>query len=107
MPCRVEDWERPSISKEKRHGMTIDDFEAVLCGLFTEIEADGELILWLGDINWKEVGVTRRTVEGWWKAHKKEDEVRRARENAEKNKAELKAAALKKLSPEERAALGI
>jgi hypothetical protein len=65
------------------------------------------LPLWLSNVDWKEVGVKRRTVEAWWRKHKAEDEARRVREAAEKRKTELKAAALAKLSEEEKAALGI
>ncbi len=110
MPCRVEeDWEP---RKETRHDMTIDDFEAVLCGLFTAMEkhpVSGEnmLDLWLSNVDWKEAGVQRREVKTWWRKHKAEDERRRRLEAEERRKAELKASALNKLTAEERAALGL
>lgn len=109
MPCRDPvDWDT---QPETRHGMRIEDFEAVLCGLFTALEgneqANDMLPLWLRNVDWKEAGVTRKKVATWWKRHKAEDEARRVREAAEKHKAELKAAALAKLTPEEKAALGI
>lgn len=105
MPCR--DQYDPVPTKTKRHGLTIEDFEAVLCGMFTEMEADGELGLWLGDIDWAEVGVSRKMVEAWWEAHKKEDEFRRAKELAERVKEERRKAALAKLTDEDRKALGL
>lgn len=106
MPCRVDDYTTRYVS-ETRHGMTIADFEAVLCGLFTEMEADGELFLWLGDIDWAEVGVSRKMVEAWWEAHNREDEFRRAKEAAEKIKEQKRKAALAKLTAEDRKALGL
>jgi hypothetical protein len=109
MPCRVddEDW-KPR--KETRHGMAIDDFEAVLCGILTAagkgIHVAGPTGL-LDNIDWKEAGVKRKTVEAWWKRHKAEDAARLARESAERRKAELRLTAISKLSPDELAALGI
>lgn len=106
MPCR--DWTVDEAPLERRlHGMTIEDFEATLCGLFTLFEKEGEIDWWTSRVDWKEAGVKRKTVETWWKKHKEEDAARRAREAAERRKEELKAHALSKLSAEERAALGI
>jgi hypothetical protein len=113
MPCRVddEDW-KPR--KETRHGMDIESFEATLCGVFTAAEEGafaptvvGGLAGLLDVIDWKEAGVKRGHVEAWWKSHKKEDETRRAREAAEKRKADLRKIAIGKLSPDELEALGI
>lgn len=111
MPCR-DDWD-PRPATETRHGMTISHFEAVLCGIFTEAEARAtrtgydELSNLLSDVDWKEAGVKRKTVEIWWKKHKEEDAARRAREEAAKRKEELKAVALSKLTEAERIALGL
>jgi hypothetical protein len=109
MPCRVDDepWEP---RRETRHGMTIEDFEAVLCGVFTA--ADRGILIGRSDalmdvVDWKEAGVKRRTVETWWRQHQAEDAERRDREFAERKRADLRAAALGKLTNEERAALGI
>jgi hypothetical protein len=111
MPCR--DWGDDASRPIKRHGMTIDDFEAVLCGIFTEAEKRSastgykELSFLLSAVDWKEVGVKRKAVENWWADHKKADEVLRILEETAKRKEELKATALGKLTGEERAALGI
>ena len=105
MPCR-DDWDDRPV-KETRHGMTMAAFEATLCGIFTLFEKEGEVDWWLERVDWKEVGVKRKTVEIWWKKHKEEDAARRAREAAQRRKEELKAHALSKLSLEERAALGL
>lgn len=92
MPCRVE--EDHELCKETRHGMTIDHFEAVLCGLFTVMEkapitGENMLDLWLSDVDWKEAGVQRREVKTWWRKHKAEDTRRRMAETAERRNAEL------------------
>ena len=106
MPCRVDDWD--DVPKAtKRHGLAIEDFEAVLCGIFTLLEADKRLEIHLTDMDWSEVGVSRKMVEAWWAAHKKEDERRRAKEAAEKEKEEKRKAALAKLTAEDRKALGL
>ena len=109
MPCRVddEDW-KPR--KETRQGLNIEDFEAVLCGILTAagkgIHVAGPTGL-LDNIDWKEAGVKRKTVEAWWKRHKAEDAARLARESAERRKAELRKVAIGKLTAEELEALGI
>lgn len=110
MPCRVDDDFPTRYAKETRHGLTIADFEAVLCGVFTAAQ-DGVVTGYLDGlidvIDWKEVGVSRKAVVWWWNSHKKEDEKRREREAIAKRKDDLKKAALAKLTAEERAALGI
>lgn len=109
MPCR-DDWGPVSSGVTKRHGMTIEDFEAVLCGVFTA--ADQGILIGKSDalmdvVDWCEVGVARKTVESWWKKHQAEDAARRKKEAAERQRAALKQSALAKLTAEERAALGL
>lgn len=105
MPCRDPvDWDEPRVTK--RHGLAIEDFEAVLCGILTVLEKE-ERLFGLDDVDWTEVGVKQKTVETWWKAHKLEDIARRKQEKAEKRMKELRVAALAKLTPEEKAVLGI
>ena len=110
MPCRVEeDWDTTP-RRVERHGMELADFEAALCGVFTAAEEGavvGGLEGLLDVVDWKEAGIQRRVVKTWWRKHKAEDEARRLREAAEQRKATLKAAALSKLTAEERAALGL
>lgn len=109
MPCRDPmDWD--DVDRSTRHGMSLSDFEAVLCGVFTAAESGavtGGLDGLLDVIDWKEAGVQRRMVKTWWRGHKAEDERRRVREAEERRKADLKASALSKLTAEERAALGL
>lgn len=113
MPCcDPMDWD--GVDRSSRHGMTMDHFEAALCGIFTAVERwgndttqEGRLKQMLDKVDWEEAGVKRKTVEIWWKKHKKEDEERRAREEAERQKEMLRQTALSKLTFAERIALGI
>jgi hypothetical protein len=81
--------------------------EASMCGLLTQLEKEGCLALWLERVDWAEAGVKRKTLEMWWKKHKKEDEARRDREAAAKRKDDLRKIAIGKLSPDELEVLGI
>ena len=104
MPCRDGGYDTPA--KETRNGLTIDQLEAALCGIFTVLEiADRSFDL--DDVDWKEAGVSRKSVEAWWKRHKKEDAARLAREAAAKRKDDLRKIAIGKLSAEELEVLGI
>jgi hypothetical protein len=85
--------------------LTIDQLEAALCGIFTVLEKED--FFGLNAVDWKEAGIARKSVEAWWKSHKKEDAVRRAREAAAKRKDDLRKIAIGKLSPEELEVLGI
>lgn len=74
MPCRCDDMD-PVIAKK---GL---DFEAILCGVLTELEMDpADFDALLSEVDWKEVGHTFSQVMAWWDHHKKEDEIRRQRE---------------------------
>jgi hypothetical protein len=55
--------------------------------------------------DWKKSGVSWERVQAWWCDHKAQDEARRQAEAEEL--ARKKAAALSKLTPEERALLGV
>ncbi len=93
MPCRVDDWGGvPRVTKQ--HGLAIEDFEAVLCGIFTYLEKNWALGASLDAVDWSEVGVSRKMVEGWWEAKEREKAVRRT-------------AALAKLTAEDRKVLGL
>lgn len=109
MPCIDGGWNdevRVSRDMVNEHKM----LEAAMCGMLTVFEKrfkEGSMNEFLNWVDWEEAGVKRKTLELWWKAHKKKDEERRAREEASRRKDELRASALSKLSLEERAALGI
>jgi hypothetical protein len=94
------------------NGLTAEQLEAVLCGLFTVLEDHGlvggySIAAWLAAVDWEEAGVTRKQAADWWKAHKAADKARLERETRIREEAELKASALSKLTPAERNALGI
>jgi hypothetical protein len=78
-----------------------------MCGLLTQLEKEGVIDLWLSSVDWAEAGVKRKTLEMWWKKHKKEDAARLAREAAAKRKDDLRKIAIGKLSPDELEVLGI
>ena len=109
MPCSdggYNDEVRVSRDEVREHDM----LEAAMCGILTVLEASASgqsLDYLLGYVDWKEAGIKRKTLETWWKKHKKQDEERRAREAAARDKEQLKASAISKLTAEERAALGL
>lgn len=108
MPCRsYEDDNYVHTYPTTRHGMTIDDFEAVLCGVFGQLLKEGRLKDFTASMDWKEIGVPSYKVEGWWGKHVAEDELRRERENEATRKQQLRESALSKLTAEERVLLGI
>lgn len=97
------------------HGLTADQLEAALCAVFSTIETVDFEGLKVADVlnnaDWKEAGVTRAAVAKWWKDHKAADKARRESEERKRAEADrqamLKASALGKLTPAERAALGL
>lgn len=108
MPCRsdgYEDYARPSSPR----GADREMLESTLCGLFTFLEKNKVPVLneVLDNLDYKEMGVSRKEVEAWWREHKREDENRRRREERARKKEELKNQALSKLTNEEKKALGI
>jgi hypothetical protein len=96
MPCYTSD---PGPSPEEIREAKMP---AVLCGL---LRKHGLSVL--DGLDWDEIGVSRYTVESWWAYHQKQDEARRRREAECKAARAKKADALAKLSPSERAILGL
>lgn len=80
---------------------------AALCALLTFFEAEGTIRQTLDKMDWDEAGVSRLWVEGWWDEHKREDTIRREQEAQERDRRIARQAALSKLSPDEREALGL
>jgi hypothetical protein len=106
MPCRQDcgsfpdPGTRANPTPATSYGLDLAEFEAALCGVLTVIENTNQLDKLLGKIDWKEAGVSRAKVEKWWAAHTAADKKRRQKEA-------LKTAALGKLTPAERKALGL
>ncbi len=72
MPCYTP----PPTTKElNAHGyMSEGQLAAVLCGIFTAIEQEAvDVSECLEDIDWQQVGVSRKLVEAWWIKHKERD----------------------------------
>lgn len=92
---------------------------AMLCAICTALESSGKpgmkginrLPKILDKVDWEEAGVKRTEFAVWWDRHKEEDRIRRDAEAAQKKQAQdedrQKAAALAKLTPRERALLGL
>ena len=70
-------YDQHRVSRE-RLKETIENFEAVLCGI---MRLDPSIV---DRIDWKEVGITKQQHLNWWKEHQKEDAARKAREAEEK-----------------------
>jgi len=112
MPCNDGGMFRSDEDRARGLITTARDFEAVLCGILSNIrdranrreDPIGNLF---ESVDWEEVGVTRKRVEKWWKDHQKEDEERRAREALEAARKRVRDEALAKLTPAERKALGL
>ena len=90
MPCRDDGWEGVIAQKEE-----LDKLTDMLCRMCRGTESAGRL------------SVLPPDVQVWWAEHKKADAAREAQERAEKAQLDLKKKALKKLSAEEKKALGL
>lgn len=80
---------------------------ARLCAVLSVLEHNKSLDHILNQVNWREAGVSKAGLERWWNDHKLMDQQRKARERNERERQRTKEAALKKLSPAERKALGL
>jgi len=107
MPCNDGGMFRSDEDQARGLITTARDFEAVLCGILSAMITTDEVKYWLNEVDWKEVGVSRKRVEKWWKEHQKEDAERRKREEALQAKLAARESALAKLTPAERHALGL
>lgn len=80
---------------------------AMLCGLLTVLERDGDLDAAFAAVDWHEVGCSEEWGRAWWGEHKRRDAERRAYEREREERKRVAEAALGKLSPQERIALGL
>lgn len=79
--------------------------EAMLCGVLHAIEDSGlSWDVW-DSFDEQESGVLADEIERWWVEHRKKDEARKLKEA--KTQEKIKRDALKKLTAEERKALGL
>ncbi len=105
MPCK--DYEDLRFVRDEKLRRENAMLEASLCAILTSLEKKNEIRTFLNDVDWKEAGVPASTLFSWWVNHKEQDAKRRACEEAERAKKEARQAALAKLTPEERKALGL
>jgi hypothetical protein len=110
MPCQGGGYTHEPSELEK-------ELSKMLCGALTYIEKTN-FDDFLKNTDFKEMGVSKDCLMGWWANHKKEDEIRRkeeaeekeheAKEKAAKEEAlKKKKAILKKLTKEEKKILGL
>lgn len=109
MPCRDYEDDIRRDSRSAADQEQLDRLARIACKAMQELERQGtEDFILLGD----------EEVRNWWKKHKEADakaaaeklarqEKEQQRLEAKQRKAEIKARALAKLDPEERAALGV
>jgi hypothetical protein len=95
MPCR-DDFRDTKPPRPKKKPVQPTVAEAVLCGLLSNFASAGSIKTVLNSIDWNETGVTKAQALDWWTKHKAQDDQRK-----------LKQAALAKLTPAERKALGL
>ena len=110
MPCRDGGaYDREDEYQRKLDKKKIAFLEASLCAFLTSNErlgfTPGDSIL--NYIDYDEAGISEQELEDWWENHKKKDAARRKKEEKEKEKQDLKASALSKLTEEERKVLGL
>lgn len=96
MPCSDSHYETREEVLQKK-------MPAVLCAIVGILGPD-EIV---DKLDWQEAGVTPAEFREWWRLHQRRDQARRAAEEEYRRKQEARATAIAKLTPEERAALGI
>lgn len=69
MPCYDP---RPSGPTNLDSLSTKEELAAALCCVLTNVGGD-----MIERMDWRESGVTKRQVRGWWKVHQREDKIRR------------------------------
>jgi len=112
MPCRTyEDDDCSRVHEDPGLRILNDKLEASLCALLTAVEEKWRLNDFLDEVDFKESGLTRQWLTGWWTSHKEADRIRKVREEAarqeELRRQELRNGALAKLTDAERAELGL
>lgn len=107
MPCYTMTAADEDRIAEERERLLVRS-QAILCGIFTALEKHETVFKKiLNEVNWDEVGVTRKDALAWFKKHKARDAARKEAEALEAKRARAKKRALEKLSPRERKLLGV
>lgn len=102
MPCRGPDEDYPRVSPERLTELL--NVESLCCAI---VRVYPYMFAYLCPDDWSKAGVTRGWAEAWWKKHLALDVERRKQEEHQREQEAKRAAALAKLSQEERDLLGI
>jgi hypothetical protein len=106
MPCR--DGGPSDYEISCNHASVIDKWEKRACALLGFLEGHGELLkTFIEQTDWKEAGTEPAELLQWWRSHQRKDIRRKREEKVAREKEKLRRDALKKLSKEEREALGL
>ncbi len=97
MPCRDDSYPSPYT----------ENLQAMLCGIVKVLARKNTLNPTLAAVDWTDAGVTRLEFEQWWEVHQQHDIARQKYEAKQRLQEKYRVDALKKLSPEERVALGV
>lgn len=102
MPCTYEDFGQSAREATAENNR----IKAALCGVLSTmtIEEQDEVFR---QIDYVEAGITKKWLKKWWYNHQAEDEIRREKELEKLQNDRTKAAALAKLTDEEKYALGL
>lgn len=106
MPCRTEGPYEPYDSRQRLTSL-VANLSAALCAVLTVVEANGEIDDLFNAVDYKEAGIPEGFIREWWAKHQEEDRIRKQREKEEAERKRLRQKALEKLTPKERAALGV
>ncbi len=101
MPCLSSQGMYDHTDSEARR--KVEKLEAMLCALIRMTGLEEAL----EKADWKEAGVGGQELKSWWHEHQRKDVDRRNRERLAAEAEQRRKEALAKLTPEERAALGI
>ena len=107
MPCNDGGYDRDIITLTQDSYDMYQNIAAMLCGIATVLEDDGDLSSVLDKVDWKESGGSKKKFKAWWASHKAADAERKAEEETIREKAERVEEILAKLTPEERKLIGI
>lgn len=107
MPCNGWNSNGEALAEASRKA---EFLEAALCGLIRSLPKHTGLVNQdrpFAEINFEEAGISKKALERWWKNHQEQDLAREVREKKARDRARLRTRAIKKLTPSERAALGV
>lgn len=92
-----------------RPGPTEPDYEAMLCGVLTFLEAQPVPVIddVLENLDYDEIGVSKHKFKSWWNRHKQLDKERREREAEQLRMDKIRRETLAGMTDEQKRALGL